>query len=186
MVFPLLVSVVFQRPLTFIIAVGGVGGWGGIKMASVKTQSANEPARPHFSLHSTAITNDKSTNLRKNGIYWYKWCCDRFSKLLLLLLWINCKKRRFLAGARNWLPLWNWGQKSDGRLQIWCSIQVSLHREPPEVRLVTNITRCLYWWVKQHVPTLHRECYHTLWYMYIKKKAFKINAKIEDVGLNEN
>ena len=25
-------------------------------------------------------------------------------------------------GTRNWLPLWNKGQKHDGRLQIWCSI----------------------------------------------------------------
>ena len=25
------------------------------------------PQRPHFSAHSTAKTNDKSTNLRKNG-----------------------------------------------------------------------------------------------------------------------
>ena len=27
---------------------------------------------PHFSPRSTAKTNDKSTNLRKNGIHWYK------------------------------------------------------------------------------------------------------------------
>ena len=26
---------------------------------------------PHFSAHSTAKTNDKSTNLRKNGMYWH-------------------------------------------------------------------------------------------------------------------
>ena len=36
---------------------------------------------PHFSPRSTAKTNYKSTNLRKNGIYWYNWCCDRFSIL---------------------------------------------------------------------------------------------------------
>ena len=36
---------------------------------------------PHFSSHSTAKTNNKSTNLRKNGIYWYKCCCDRFRVL---------------------------------------------------------------------------------------------------------
>ena len=35
-------------------------------------------------------------------------------------------KQQFFA--RNWLLPWNWGQKSDGRLQIWYSIQV---REPP-------------------------------------------------------
>ena len=39
------------------------------------------PQGPHFSPHGTAKTNDKSTNLRKNGIYWYKRCCDRFSIL---------------------------------------------------------------------------------------------------------
>ena len=39
------------------------------------------PQGPHFSSHSTATTFDKSTNLRKNGIYWYKWCCDRYSIL---------------------------------------------------------------------------------------------------------
>ena len=35
----------------------------------------------HFSPRSTAKTNGKSTNLRKNGIYWYKLCCERFSIL---------------------------------------------------------------------------------------------------------
>ena len=74
---------------------------------------------------------------------------------LLLLLWINRKKWCFITGARNWLPLWNKGQKSDGRLQIWCSIQVCLHRESPEVRLVKKLTGSLYWWVEQCVPTLH-------------------------------
>ena len=44
-------------------------------------------------------------------------------------------------GARNWLPLWNKGQKSDDRLQIWCSIQLSLHKEPPEVVLVKKVNR---------------------------------------------
>ena len=33
----------FTQTPTLIIAVGGVGGRGGIKMASAKTQSANEP-----------------------------------------------------------------------------------------------------------------------------------------------
>ena len=35
------------------------------------------------------------------------------------------------------------------------AIQVSLHREPPEVGLVEKLTRILYWWVEQCVPTLH-------------------------------
>ena len=42
------------------------------------------------------------------------------------------------------------------------SIQESLHREPPEVRLVEKLTGSLYWWAEQCVPTLHRECCHTL------------------------
>ena len=46
---------------------------------SASTQSANELARPRFSAHSTAKTNDKSTNLRNNGIYRYICCCDHFS-----------------------------------------------------------------------------------------------------------
>ena len=72
MVFLLLVSVLFRRPLTFIILVGGIGGRGGIKMASAKNNQLISSQGPHFSPHSTAKTNDKSTNVRKNGIYWYK------------------------------------------------------------------------------------------------------------------
>ena len=37
-------------------------------------------------------------------------------------------------------------------------LQVSLHRESPEVGLVKKLTGSLCWWVEQHVPTLHREC----------------------------
>ena len=66
MVFLLLVSVLFSRPLTILILVGGIGGWGGIKMASASIPSASQG--PHLSPHSTAKTDDKSTNLRKNGI----------------------------------------------------------------------------------------------------------------------
>ena len=39
------------------------------------------PQGPHFSPLSTAKTNNKSTNLRKNGIYWCKGYCDHFSIL---------------------------------------------------------------------------------------------------------
>ena len=35
-------------------------------------------------------------------------------------------------------------------------IQVSLHREPPEVGLVEQLTGNLYWWVELCVPILHR------------------------------
>ena len=38
-------------------------------MGGANTHSANEPEGPHFSAYNTAKINDKSTNLRKNGIY---------------------------------------------------------------------------------------------------------------------
>ena len=41
-------------------------------------------------------------------------------------------------------------KKSDGRLQIWCSVQISVHRETPEVGLLEKLTRSLYWCVCQH------------------------------------
>ena len=72
MVFLLLVSILFRRPLTFIILVGDIGGRGGIKIASAKNNQLMSSQGPHFSPRSTAKTNDKSTNLSKNGIYWYK------------------------------------------------------------------------------------------------------------------
>ena len=37
-------------------------------MASASTPTANEPAKDLILVHSTAKTNDKNTNLRKNGI----------------------------------------------------------------------------------------------------------------------
>ena len=67
-----LVSVLFRRPLTFFIVVVGIGGRGGIKMALVTHNKLMSPQGPHSSAQCTAKTNDKSTNLSKNGIYWYK------------------------------------------------------------------------------------------------------------------
>ena len=40
-------------------------------MASAKNNQLISSQGPHFSPRSTAKTNGKSTNLRKNGIYWY-------------------------------------------------------------------------------------------------------------------
>ena len=54
-------------------------------------------------------------------------------------------------------------------------MQVSLHREPPEVGLVEKLTRSLYWWVEQYVPTLHRE-----W--RVQPYSLIVNKK-EDVGM---
>ena len=72
MFFLLLVSVHFRRPLTFIIVVGGIGGRRGIKMASAKNNQLISSQGCHFNPRNTAKTNDKSTNLRRAGIYWYK------------------------------------------------------------------------------------------------------------------
>ena len=67
MVFVLLVSALFGIPLTFIraVLVGGVE----LKWRQLKQNQLMNPLEPHFNPHSTAKTNDKSTNLRKNGIY---------------------------------------------------------------------------------------------------------------------
>ena len=48
------------------------GGRGGIKMVSAKNNQLISSQGPHFSPRSTAKTNDRSTNLGKNGIYWYE------------------------------------------------------------------------------------------------------------------
>ena len=67
MVLVLLVSVLFSRTPYHPLFVGSIGGGGGIKMASGSTPSTNEPAKDLILVHnSTAKTNDKSTNLRKN------------------------------------------------------------------------------------------------------------------------
>ena len=49
MFFLILVSVLFRRPLTFIILVGGIGVPGGIKMASAKNNMLISSQGPHFS-----------------------------------------------------------------------------------------------------------------------------------------
>ena len=55
MVFVLPVSVLFRGPLTFLILVGGIGGRGGIKMASASTLSANEPAKDLILVHTVQL-----------------------------------------------------------------------------------------------------------------------------------
>ena len=52
-----------------------------LKWRQLKHNKLMSSQGPHFSPRSTAKTNNKRTNLRKNGIYWYKSCCDRFSIL---------------------------------------------------------------------------------------------------------
>ena len=55
MVFLLLVSVLFSIPLTLFILVGGNGGRGEIKMASVSAPSANEQAKDVVLVHTVQL-----------------------------------------------------------------------------------------------------------------------------------
>ena len=45
--------------------------------------------------------------------------------------------------------------------QIRCSVQVSPHRDPPEVRLVEKLTVRLYWWVELGMPYLESATAHS-------------------------
>ena len=55
----------------------------------------------------------------------------RLKKMIMIIIIMNLSQEKTVFGGRQkLLPIWNWGQKSDDKLQIWCSIQVSLHREP--------------------------------------------------------
>ena len=49
------VSVYFRGPLTIITLVGGIGGRGGIKMASTSTLSGNEPTKDFILVHTVEL-----------------------------------------------------------------------------------------------------------------------------------
>ena len=55
MVFLLLVSVLFRRPLPCLILVGGNGGQGEIKMVSASTPSTNEQAKDLILIHTVQL-----------------------------------------------------------------------------------------------------------------------------------
>ena len=62
------VSIFFKRPLTFLILVGGIGGRGGIKMASASTPSANEPAKDLILVHTVQLKSHFSGRMVSSGI----------------------------------------------------------------------------------------------------------------------
>ena len=64
--------------------------------------------------------------------------------IIIIIIIIIMNKSQELTVFHGRLPLRIKGQKSYAWLQIWCSIQLSLHKEPPEVRLVKNLTGSLY------------------------------------------
>ena len=76
---------------------------------------------PHFSPHSTAKTNNKSTNLGKNDIYWYKLRVysekTRLKKLMIMIM-NKSHETTVFGGRQNLTFAMKLGQKSDGRLQI--------------------------------------------------------------------
>ena len=142
-------------------------------MVSASTPTANEPAKDLILVHtvqlkpmikaqisgrmvSSAISDVASASVQSEK--------TRLKKLMMMMMKMNIiisimyksQEMMVFSGRQHWLPLWNWGQKSDGRLQIWCSIH---HGEFSLVRLVEKLTRNSYWWVELCMPTLHRECY---------------------------
>ena len=69
--------------------------------------------RPHFSPHSTAKTNDKSTNLRKNGVNWYKrvstsvYSEKTHLKKLMMIIMNKSQERTVFNWSQKCLPLRN-------------------------------------------------------------------------------
>ena len=63
---------------------------------------------------------------------------------MIIIIMNKSQETTVFSGRQKLTSTMNWGQKSDGRLQIWCSIQVSLHREPPEFGLVETLSVSLY------------------------------------------
>ena len=67
MAFLLLVSVLFEDPLPSLQWWAVSVGRNELKWRQLTHNQLMNPQGPHFSPHSTAKTNDKSTNLRKNA-----------------------------------------------------------------------------------------------------------------------
>ena len=79
-------------------------------MASAKNNQLISSHGPHFSPHSTSITNDKSTNLGKNGIsigkndvvtasvYSEKTCMKKLMMMKMIIIIIINEKRRCRDG----------------------------------------------------------------------------------------
>ena len=62
----------------------------------------------------------------------------------MIIIMNKLQETTIFGGCQKLTSAMKQGQKSDDRLQILCSIQVSLRREPPEVGLVRGLTKSLY------------------------------------------
>ena len=64
--------------------------------------------------------------------------------IMIIIISMNKSQELTVFGGRQKLTSAMKQRPSDGRLQRLCSIQVSLHREPPEVGVVKKLTGSLY------------------------------------------
>ena len=154
---------------------GGIGGQGCIKMVSANTHNHLMSLQElHFSPHSTAKTNDKtqisgrmasicisdvvtaSVNSEKT----------RLKKLMKIIIINKSQETTVFSRAPEIdFRYETKARKSDDRLQVWCSIQVRLHREPPEVGGVKKVNRkfVLVGWSSVCQSYIESACYRTLW-----------------------
>ena len=103
------------------------------------------PQGPHFCAHSTEVQIKPKIKVQISGKISHIGISDvvtasvysektRLKKLMLIM---NKSQESMVFGRHQKLTSAMKGQKSDGRLQITdFKIQVSLHREPPEVGLL--------------------------------------------------
>ena len=60
--------------------------------------------------------------------------------IIVIIIMNKSQELTVFQGRQKLTSAENKVQKSDGRLQVWCSIQLSLHKEPPE-RVSKNLNR---------------------------------------------
>ena len=132
----LLVSVLFSRtPYHPYILASSIGGWGGSKIASASTPSANEPAKDVILVHTVQLKSmikaKISGRMISSGIndvafasvYSEKIC---LKKCMMIIIIIIMKKSQETTDFRGCQKLTFAMKLKGGRL-----IQGSLHREPP-------------------------------------------------------
>ena len=75
---------------------GTSGGQGGIKWHQPAHRQLWTLQRSNFSICSNVKINKKCAFLRRNYLYWYKLCCDRFIEMMkynttnFILLFVSC------------------------------------------------------------------------------------------------
>ena len=98
--------------------------------------------RPYFSPHSKAkakisgkwVTSGIS-DVAIASVHSEKTC---LKKMIIIISMNKSQELVVFHGRQKLTSSMKQRPESDGRLQMWCSIQLSLHRELPEVRLVKS------------------------------------------------